>query len=109
MRHLSLLSVALLLGLATLHAEDLMVREPALAHIHQPVITVGVGRQQEKAWINEITKRVADDSLHDFAIEKLQPHPDPINNRRVRMKVEMLVDRVSLKAVYIEDRLDIFG
>jgi len=86
-----------------------MIREPALAHIHRPVIAVGVGRQQIKAWINEIPKRVADNSLHDFAIEKLHPHPDPINYRRTRVKVKMLMISVSLKAVYIEDRLDIFG
>ena len=86
-----------------------MASELVLAHIHQPVVAIGVGGKQKEAWIHKIAKRVADDPFHDFAIDKLQPHPDPIDDRRAIVKVEMLVIRVSLKTVYIEYCLDIFG
>jgi len=86
-----------------------MSGELALAHIHQPVIAFGVGGKQKEAWIDKIAKRVADDPLHDFAIEKLQAHPYPFDDGRAVMKVEMLVIRVSLKTVYIEHCLNIFG
>ena len=85
-----------------------MVGEPVLAHIHKPVIAVRIGRQQEEAWIDEIPNGVVDDSLHHFAIEKLQPHPDSMNDWRASMKIQMLVVRVSIKAVNIENSLDLF-
>jgi len=49
------------------------------------------------------------DSLHDFAIAELKPHPYSMDDRRAGMEVECLVLRVSLEAVDIENGFNIPG
>jgi hypothetical protein len=91
------------------HAEDAMIGEPALPHVHEPVIALRISGQQKEARVDEIANRVIYHSLHDFAIEKLQPHPDPVDDGRTGIEIQMLVIRVPFKAIYIENSLDIFG
>ena len=86
-----------------------MVDEPVLAYVDEPVIAIRIGGQQEEAGIDKIPDRVVDDSLHHFAVEELQPHPDSMDDGRAGMEVETLVMRVSIKAVDIEDSLDLFS
>jgi hypothetical protein len=84
-----------------------MVNEPALHHINELVVAVGVGLQKEEPRVNQIADGVEDDSLHDFAIEELETHPYAMDDGRPGMKIQMLVIRVPLEAVYIEDGLDV--
>ena len=84
-----------------------MVNEPALHHVNELVVAAGVGRQKEESRVNQIANGVVHDSLHDFPIEELEAHPYPVDDWRPGMKIEMVVFRVAIEAVYIEDGLDI--
>jgi len=84
-----------------------MVDNPALQHVDQLVIAAGVGWQEKESWINQIANGVVYDSLHDFAIEELETHPDAMDDGCPGVEVEMVVFRVSIEAVDVEDGLDI--
>jgi hypothetical protein len=84
-----------------------MVNEPALHNVNELVVAVGVGWQKEESRVNQIANRVVYDSLHDLAIEELESHPYSMDDGRTGMKIQMLVIRVPLEAIYIEDGLDI--
>lgn len=86
-----------------------MVNEPALHHVNELVVAAGVGRQKEESRVNQIANGVVHDSLHDFAIEELEPHPYPMDDGRPGMKIKILVIWVSIEGIYIEDSLDIPG
>src|ERR1019366_5964488 len=62
------------------HTEDAVVGKPAFHHIYQLVITVWIGWQQKEPRVNQVANGVVHDPLHNFAIEKLNPHPDPMDN-----------------------------
>ena len=84
-----------------------MVDEPALNNINELVVAAWVGWQHEESRINEIADGVVYDSLHDFAIAELAPHPYTVDDGRAGMEIEMIANRVSIKAVYIKDCLDV--
>jgi hypothetical protein len=84
-----------------------MVNEPALHHVNELVVAAGVGRQKEESRVNQIANGVVHDSLHDFAIEELETHPYAKDDGRPGMKIQMIVIRVPIEAVYIEDGLDV--
>jgi len=86
-----------------------MVGEPALLHVDKPVIAVRICGQEKETWVDEIAKGVVYHSLHHFAIEKLQPHPDPVDDGSAGIEIQVLVIRVPFKTIYIENSLDIFG
>ena len=84
-----------------------MVNKPAFEHVDELVVALGVGGQNEKPGIHQVAQGVEYNSLHDLAVEELQPHPDAVDDRRAGVEIQVLVLRVSFKAVYIENGLDI--
>src|ERR1039458_5926483 len=89
------------------HSKDAMVEQPALQHVNELVVAAGVGWQQEESGVDQIANGVVYDSLHDFAIEELEAHPDAMDDGRPGVEVEMVVFRVSIEAVDVEDSLDV--
>ena len=69
------------------HAKDAMVSEPAFDHVDKLVVAVRVGRQQKEARVNQIPKRIVDDSLLNFAVKKLDLHPNSVDYGRPGMKI----------------------
>ena len=82
-----------------------MVSQRALQHIDQFVITAGVCRLKKEPWIDEISNRVMYDTLHNFTIEKLQPYPDPMDDRRLRIEIDIVASRLPIEAVNVENGL----
>ena len=84
-----------------------MVLEPAFHHVDQPVIAIWICRHQEEAGVDEEPKRVVHDPFHHLAVQKLDPHPDSMNNRRGCMELQRVVFAVSLEIVDVKDRLGV--
>ena len=84
-----------------------MVGEPALRHVNELVIALGISWQNEESRVNQIANGVAHNPLHHFAIAELQSHPYALNDRRPSMKIEGLVPRIPIESVHIEDGLSI--
>ena len=84
-----------------------MVHQPALHHVNELVVAAWVGGQNEESRVNEIAHRVVYDSLHDFAIAELEPHPYSMDDGRPGVKIEVIANRVPIEAVYVEDSFDI--
>jgi len=98
--------VCLFLSWQLSHAQNAMVGQAAFAHVDQFVVAVRIGGKEKESRVDQIAEGVKDDALHNFAIEKLQPHPDAMDDGRAGMKVEFLMIRVAFKAVDVEDSLD---
>src|ERR1035438_5569956 len=77
------------MALELAHSKDTMVDQPALQHVNEPVVAAGVGWQQEESGVDQIANGVEYDSLHDFAIEELEAHPDAMDDRRPGVEVEI--------------------
>lgn len=84
-----------------------MVDEPAFYYINKLVVAAWVSGQDEETRVNQVANRVVNDPFHNFAVAKLKPHPDSVNDGCARMEVEMVANRVPFKAVYIENGLDV--
>jgi hypothetical protein len=85
-----------------------VVDEPAFEHVYQLVVAAWISRQYEESRIDEIANRVQNDSFHYFAVEELKPHPDSVNDWRTRVKIQMITRRIAIKAIDIENSLDVF-
>jgi hypothetical protein len=84
-----------------------MVDQPALEHINELVVAARVGWHEEEPRVDKIANGIIDNSLHDFAIQKLNSHPNAMNDGRSRVEVEILVIRVSIETVDVKDCLDV--
>src|ERR1700733_8888689 len=84
-----------------------MVSEPILQNVNKLIVVAGIGWHKEESRVDQIANGVVYDSLHNFAIEKLNPHPYPMDDGRFAIKTQMLVFCVSIEAVDIKDGLDI--
>jgi hypothetical protein len=58
-----------------------MICELALHNVNHLVIAERVGRKKEEARVNQITEGIVYDSFHHFAVEKLDSHPYPVDDR----------------------------
>jgi hypothetical protein len=90
-------------------AEDAIVLQRTLHYINELVVASGIARLEEKSGVDQIVNGVMHDSFHDFSVEKQEPDPYSMNDGRAGMELQRLVMLVSLKAVYIEDGLCVFG
>jgi len=87
--------------------QDAVVDQPAFYHIDQLVVAARVSRQNKEPRVDEIANRVIDDTLHNLSIAELETHPDSVDNGCTGMEIEMIANRVPIKAVYVENRLHI--
>ena len=86
-----------------------MVSKSAFHHIYQLVIAVWIGWQEKEPRVNQVANGVVHDPLHNFAIEKLNPHPNPMNNGCLGMKIQLFVTCVTFEAIHVKDGLDVLG
>jgi hypothetical protein len=86
-----------------------MVYQSAFADVDHFVVAVRIGWEKEETGIDKVADGVVDDAFHDFAIDKLEAHPDAVDDGRAGVEVENLVIRVAVEIVDVEDGFDILG
>lgn len=86
-----------------------MVHKPTFYHVNKLVVAARISRKHKESWIDKIANRIEDDSFHYLAVEKLEPHPDAVDDGCARMEVQVIADRVAIKAVHVKNSLDVLG
>jgi hypothetical protein len=87
------------------HPEHMEVLEPGLEHIDQPVVSIRVRRPQKKASLQHKVSGIADDSFNHLAIVEVNSHPETRHRRRMFMKMQCPVAKVSIEGLDEKDRL----
>ena len=85
-----------------------MIHQPFLDYVNELVIAAWVGGKKKEAWIDQIANGVEYDSFHNFPIKELESHPDAMDRGHQGVKVKILVLRVPLETMHIEDSLNLF-
>jgi len=85
------------------------VLKPALQNIDQLIISVRVRGHQEKPILQHEIPCITDNPFNHLAVIKINPHPQPLNDRRMFMKVQSPVAKIPIEGLHKEDRFGILG
>src|ERR1700733_7231389 len=89
------------------HAEHVEILQPSLQHIDQSIISIGIRRPQKEARLQHKILSIADDSFNHLAIVEVHPYPQTRHGRRMLMKMQCSVAKVSIEGLDEEDRLGV--
>jgi hypothetical protein len=79
------------------------VFKPALQDVDELVISIRIGRHQEKSRLEHKIPRIADNALDHLSVVEINPHPQALNDRRMFMKMKRPMPQVPIKRLYEKD------
>jgi hypothetical protein len=83
------------------------ILQPALQNIDKPIISIRIRRLQEKSRLQNKIPGIADNPFDHLAVIEVHPHPKPLNHRRMFMKMQGSMAKISIKRLHKEDRLGV--
>ena len=89
------------------HSQNVEVLEPTLQNIDQLVIPIRVRGPQEEPILQHEVPRIADEPLDHLAVIEVDPHPKPGHDRRMLMKMQGPMAKVSIEGLDEEHGLRI--
>jgi hypothetical protein len=83
------------------------ILQPALQNIDKLIVSIRISGPQEKTILQHKIPRIADEPLDHLAIVEINPHPKSRNDRRMFMKMQGSMAKISIEGLDEEHRLGI--